>query len=342
MPPAREGYYTDNNLLVLVNGEANILIGATAGSPLHYTPMSASLTANLGDSDPVTAIGEITGSDTLIIGKTNSILALYNFSEGPASWLLRSVTREYGCVAPLSMRQWGNSLMFLSRRGLDRVDVTAFGVIVGTPKPVSYDLQKYVNLIDWNNASLVVVETWNNRLFLAYPAKGQAAGAAVNNSVLSLNFLNTNLAKGDLGWEGAWSGPALQVFGFARLDVYGDERLTFVDYSGNVCWLDDGHMDYGLIPVADSMTTRIYTGGAEERKIWNQMLVVWDTNNPLLTVTAATPGYNEADVLSPPDGFAYDRTKYAAGEDRITTRPRRCRRSTIRIGRITAWRARAN
>ena len=312
MPPAREGYYMDNGQLVLVNGNNNILISDPL-DPLHYTPMQSGFTANLGESDPVVAVGEISSSNTLIIVKQNSVMALYNFSQGAGSWNLQSVTREYGCVAPLSLRQWGSSLMFLSRRGLDSVQYTAFGVIIGTEKAVSFDMYKYHNLVDWNYASLAVVETWNDRLFLAYPMKGQVPGQQVNNAVLSLNFLNSDAQQGTYGWEGNWTGAALGVFGFARLTLYGEERLTFCNYAAQVCWLDDGWFDLGR-PIADSLTTRRYTGGNNQRKIWQQALVNWDSNGSTLTVSAVAPGWNEVYALTPPGGLHYDRTQYVAGE----------------------------
>ena len=312
MPPAREGYFTDNNQLVLINGANGVYI-SDPNDPLHNTPLSDQLTANLGESDPVVAVSEIASSNTLIFLKANSILALYNFSGGAAAWQLQAVTREYGCAAPLSVRQWANNLFFLSRRGLDRVEYSAFGVLIGVHKPVSYNMQKYINLIDWNNADLASVETWNNRLFMAYPMKGQPAGSVVNNSVLSLNFLNTVADKEEWGWEGAWNGAALSVYGFARLGVYGDERLTFLNYGGQVCWLDDGWLDLGTTPVADSLTTRSY-GKAGGRAIWQQALLTWDTCGALMTVTASSPGWKENYLVTPAGGLAYNRTIYLDGE----------------------------
>ena len=320
MPPMREVYYTENGRLVGVNGANTVLI-SDPNDPLHFTPMQATFTANLGEADAVTALAEISSSDTLIIGKQNSVMALYNFSEGPSAWALRSVTREYGVLSALSVCQWGSSLMFLSRRGLDRVVYTAFGVIVGVEKPVSYDLQKYINLIDWNNAAQACVETWNNRLLMAFAAKGQPAGGVKNNTVLALNFLNSDPAKGVFAWEGKWSGAWLNVFGFARHAIAGEERLTFADYDGNVNWLGDDYTDtvqtapkvFESATIADSMTTRVYTGGGVGRKIWQKLLAVWDTHDALLTVTARTPGWNESTALTPAGGLAYDRTKYGAG-----------------------------
>jgi hypothetical protein len=310
-PPAREGFYTSSERLVLVNGKNNIWI-SDPSDPLHGTPYTSSFAANLGEADSVVAVSGLTTSDTLVFFKQDSILGLFNVSGGAAAWDLRKITDEYGCKASLSVVAWGTALYFLSRRGLDRVEFNTFGNVVPAYRAVSEDMKRYIDLIDWNSAWMACCETWNNRLFLSFASRGQVLGAVVNDTVLVLNFLNSNVQEHQYGWEGAWTGPALKVVGWARHNVFGEERLTFADFNGNVNWLGDGAMDLGLTPVADSLTTRIYAAGNKGRKIWQTVAINWQTNNALLTVTAQTPGYKENLVLAA--GFAYDRTKYAAGE----------------------------
>lgn len=312
MPPGREGFYTQNNRLVIVNGDNNIAISDPL-DPLHFAPFQASLTANLGESDRTIWVNEISQSDALVFGKENSIIALFNFSQGPTQWVLRSITREYGGIAPLAVAQWGASLLFLSRRGLDRVVETAFGVIQPTLRPVSWDMKKYIDRIDWRFVNQSVLETWNNRLFLSVAAKGQSAtGGNVpqNNMVLSLNFLNSDPASDQFGWEGMWQGVALRPLGFARLKVYGEERLTFAGYYGQVFWLGDGWTDFGTA-IADSLTTRMY-GKPGIAMLWLKGELAWDTNAPSLTVSAQAPGWNEVDTLL--SGLTYDKTAYAVDD----------------------------
>lgn len=310
MPPAREGYYTSVGRLVLVNLDNTIMISDPL-DPLHYTPMQETFTATVGENDQVTGVAELASAGALIITKRNSILALLNFSQTPTYWSLISITREYGCIAPLTMTQWGPRLLFLSRRGVDSVTFNAFGNLLPGDKPLSYDMKKYVDLIDWNNAGQAVMDNWNNRLFLAYPTQGQPGGAVQNNAILSLNFLNTDWNQGVIGWEGQWTGVPLKIYGLARLQVFGEQRMTFVNYAGQICWFDDGCVDVGNLPVQDSLTTRRYTGQSSERKIWQKAAIVWDTNNPTLTVTAISPGWNEQQVLA--TNLQYNRGIYEAG-----------------------------
>ncbi|MDE2100128.1 MAG: hypothetical protein KGL39_22930 [Patescibacteria group bacterium] len=315
MPPASEGIYAQNQRLVLVNG--NTLMISDPGDPLHYSPMQAQLNANLGEADTVVGVAQLVSSDAIIIAKEKSILALYNFSWGAASWALRQVTHEYGCLSALSLCPWGTRLIFQSRRGLDSVVLSVYGTILPTPRPLSYALKAYVDRIDWEQAAGICVATWAElRLFWAVPLKSNVQTTG-NNAVLTLNFNSTNLEQEIVGWEGQWTGPNLTPAGWARHTIAGEERLTFATPSGEVFWLGDGGLDSGNVAIADSLTTRRYTGGdvatTTRRKIFNRALCVWDTHDALLTVTAVTPGWEEQTELTPAGGLAYDGTTYGAG-----------------------------
>ena len=124
----------------------------------------------------------------------------------------------------------------------------------------------------------------------------------MNNGWLVYNFLNQM-------WEGLWTGAPLVATGMSRLTVYGEERLTFVNGNGQVCWLNDGFVD-GATPVADSLTTRIYTCGGMVRKLHLAADMTWDAYAPSITVTAQTPGVNETETLLP-SPVVYDPTQYA-------------------------------
>ena len=314
MPSGREGAFIGQRL-VIVNGQNNVVI-SDPNDVLHYTLLNG-ITANVGTGGQTNAVATVSSQDTLIILNNNAVLALYNFSEGPANWVLREITREYGCVAPLSVVQRGVDTMFLSRRGWDRVFETAFGVIQPVVKPVSFDMDKYMQLVDWANAGLTTAAQVDNRLLVAMPQKEQAAAAVQNNMWWSLNLLNSDPSRDAWAWEGSWSGAYLNAYAFCVLTVAGKEWITFADYSGNVNWLGSGWLDLGLYPINDSMTTRIYTGDVAqlkaERKVWMRAKAIWDVNNAQISVTAVTPGYNERTALLP-NPVSYDRTKYIAGE----------------------------
>jgi hypothetical protein len=234
---------------------------------------------------------------------------------------LLNVTREYGCIAPLSVQPVGSNLFFLSPRGVDRVEVNAFGTVLPVLLPPSDNQLAYMNQVDLTaNANMATAETWNKRYFIAMPARGQAAGAAgvltnaivggpQNNLIMTCNLRYSDQSKDTWGWEGLWNG--FTVYGFARLTIAGQgERLTFCDYNGNVNWLSDGWLDYGLNPINTRLLTRRYNGGSMGRKIWGPGRIIWDTYDTDLTVCAVAPGVNRQYPVTLPN---YNATGYLQG-----------------------------
>lgn len=312
MPGGREGAYYQNRLLI-VNGRDTVAI-SDALDPLHFTPFTAAVTANQGESDQIMALWPLGTNDAVLVLKENSIGLINNFSGGTSQWTYTTLTREYGCLAPLSVAQVGADVWFLSRKGVASISQTSNGVLQGVADPVSKAMQKYMNQIDWRYAAKACAGYWNNRYFIALPLKvGGVSGR--NNGLLVHNFLNvttTNSTAGGetatvaFGWEGLWSGATLLPFAFARLNVYGDERLCFVDYAGRVSWLGDGWAD-GTTAIATSLTTRRY-GGVGDRILWLSGRVTVDAWAPTLTVKAIFPGVNEIKTIVA--GKTFDKTKY--------------------------------
>lgn len=302
-PSGREGVFIDNRLLV-VNGN-NTLVESDPLDPLHYSLFTDAITANLGEGDPINFLIPVPNQDAVLIGKANEIFILNNFSNGVSAGPLTTVTREYGCIAPLSAVQVGVDVWFLSRKGVASITQTVQGITQGVAEPVSKPLKKYIDLIDWNHASMACAQYWNNRYYLAVPLKGQT-GTVVNNAWLVYNFLNEM-------WEGCWKGTALQAVAMSRLTVYGEERLTWVTPSGQVNWLGDGWQDptVNLVvsPIADYLTTRVYTCGALTRKLNLAADCTWDSFATTTTATALTPGVNELEILLP-NPIVYNNENY--------------------------------
>jgi len=304
MPPAREGLYLPINRLVVVNQQDTLGISDPL-DPLHFTPFLATITANLGEADAVTSLVSLS-KDRFVVSKENELLLFEGISQSPNAWQLTNITKEYGWIAPLASKAVGKDAWGLSRKGVVSIFQTAQGELQGLADPVSRPVKQYIDQVDWQHASQACAEVWNNRYFLAVPLKGQS-GPVVNNAVLVYNILNQ-------GWEGLWQGDLLQVYCFARHKVFGEERLCFVDYLGRVMFFGEGWTDeaYGGPPqfISDELTTRTYSAGSQAPKVWLIANLVWDTNNPKLTVSAEAPGYNEAQVLV--SDQQYLPTKYQA------------------------------
>lgn len=310
MPPGREGTYTKNNRLVMVNGRNNVSVSDPL-DPLHHQPMRSDLTANLGESDPIVAVVEF-GQDSVLIAKAGELHGLNNFSGGPSQWALKNITREYGVSAPRSLVSVGKDAWGLGRKGVVSVRQTEQGELLGVAVPVSRDMQRYLDQVDWTAAAGACGAVWNNRFFLAVPLKG---GGGRNNAVLVHNFLNMS-EGGPYGWEGLWQGAALEVYGFARCKVFGEERLCFVNYEGQVCWLGDGFTDTvrgenGAVPapIVDELVTRIYSKLNQEPKLFLRGQAIWNVHGAQMSVVAQAPGYQERQAVL---AAQYDHTKYLA------------------------------
>ena len=293
MPGGTEGVYVKGRLII-INGR-NLLI-SDALDILHFTPFAGTLPTNQSASGAPAAL-LVGGNENLLILNENSVQEFVNL-ETPASWVLRDVTREYGCLAPLAALRVGTDSWFLSRRGVASVAVTIQGEQQGVAVPVSQDIQRRFDSVDWRYARYAAAADWNNRVFFAVPLKAQE-DTPINNGVLVFNTLAG-------GWEDLWSGDYLTPYAFARLTIAGEERLTFATPDGLVCYLSDDFQDFNGA-IETELTTRAYFDG--QRVLAVKLDVNWDTWNPSLTVLVQSGGQGESVTLAP-DPVTYDRTKY--------------------------------
>lgn len=294
MPPARIGVYYKQRV-VLVNGRNNVLISDPL-DPLHFAPFTSQLTANLGESSMVTQVIPI-GEDTLLFVKSDRILALTGLGGAASGWALIDVTTEYGGLAARGTVANGADVWTFGRRGVESVAQTQQGVIQGVALPVTNDIVRRLQNVDWRRADQACAGNWNNWTFFAVPFKGQS-GTVSNNAVLAWNSVNQ-------GWADLWQGDLLTPVAFCRLTVFGEERLTFCNADGYICWFTDGFTDYNGA-IETELLTRGYFAG--EVVLCLRGEVNWDTYNPSLTVTALSAGVNEEQVLI--DALTFDRAEY--------------------------------
>ena len=137
--------------LLVVNGRNNILVSDPL-DPLHYAPLAAELTANLGEADAITQLLPL-GDDTVLICKENVVLGITGLSGPSSGWRLVDVTREYGQQAPLAGVAVGADARLFSRRGVESIAQTVQGKLQGVDIPVSWPMQAYLNRVDWRQVS---------------------------------------------------------------------------------------------------------------------------------------------------------------------------------------------
>lgn len=323
IPPLREGIYYKGRLIGF-NGSANLVIG-DPGDFLHFEQFKGTVPANFGEAGRGVGMLQI-GEDALLIVKEHSIYVATGLSGDSSGWRLDDVTKEFGGLSPLAMLNVGTDGWIWTRKGVASVIRTISGDKQAVVDTVSDAIPADLGDVDWSRANLACAEIWNGRYFIAVAGRGQ--DVPVNNKVFVYNFKNQwlNLEQSDAigevvgrvvrgnrqdAWEGTWSGDLLTPYAFAKLNVNGEERLTFVTPDGIVCWLHDGWDDAGAA-IESEIVTRGYFGGREMLVLKGN--IQWDSYNPKITTNILTRGVNEEETLAGFDELQYDNTQYLTAD----------------------------
>lgn len=294
MPPGREAIYYKGRL-VMVTGKDKLAVSDVL-DPLHYAPFQASVRVNQGDADDLVAVASIS-DDALVCLKERSILAITGLSGPSSGWSLKEISREYGCIAPLSVVQVGSDIWFLSNRGVVSVAITDTGLAHGVAQPVSVPIEDLIARIDSRAANKACAVWFRNRYLLAVPFVGQDVDldAIENNAVLVYNFLNQS-------WEGVWTGDLLKPVQFARHSVSGEEVLCWADASGAVHHFSNGLVDgliNGQLPIHTKWVTRGYDFDMMQRKAYAGCEVSLSSWAPEYSVSVGVDGFsNELELVS--------------------------------------------
>jgi hypothetical protein len=133
-----------------------------------YASVRASARINQGSSDKLIAVIKFTES-TVVAFKERSIYALYNAQGDLGSMRNDEITREYGCSAPYSISNVGSEIWFLSyRRGVCRLK-QGDGEIYEDPIPVSREMRRTIDRINWQYAANAQAAFHENKYYLAVP-----------------------------------------------------------------------------------------------------------------------------------------------------------------------------
>jgi hypothetical protein len=173
------------------------------------------------------------------------------------------ITRAFGCVGRRTVVNCGPYVIWLSDRGVVKMDVTDELSLKSTTAPMSDPIQDIIDTINWPYAANAVATFWNNRYYLAVPIDT----STTNNTVLVYNFLND-------AWESVDTFPAgYDVLNFHILSYNGTKRIHTVSTAGYVFLMEEGEVDeWGApqsvmeFPIQGSMQTRSYLADTYEIK----------------------------------------------------------------------------
>ena len=298
MPSGREGVVMFNRLVIAASKD-HVAISDPADF-LHFTPFSAARIANLGEATPITALVPM-GEDMLLLMKEDAVLGVGGLSGASTGFVLKEVTREYGCGASLSAVSVGTDVWFLSmtQKGVASVRVTETGTVQGVTLPVSAEVQRTFAGVDWGHAAQAAAAWFGNRYMIAVPMKDQT-GPIKNNAVIVYNFLTQ-------GWEGIWSGATLDVVQFTRHVVSGQLRLCFLSADGRVRFFDESALTDMGVDIPWRVVTRGYTAQAPTLKYWRELTLTMETWRPRMTVRVIPEGVGEVQTLR--ENITLDREK---------------------------------
>jgi len=289
IPNGREGCYFKSRLL-MIYGRDNLAVSDVLDF-MHYSPLVDEYKLNTGTNDKVTAIYPFNDT-TLIVFKERSILAIENIYGDLSNVRLTELTREYGCVAPLSVASTGSDVVFLSTRGVATIQQTQFGVSQNVVLPLSDPIQDKIERIDDVNASLACGAYFRNRYIVSVPEED---GDGTNTMTLTFNFLNK-------AWEGEWNGDYLIPTCFQRLNCFGTDRLAWTDSSGFVHYFDEDALKDRLntsteADIETDTWSRGFTGGLTDWKQWTQANVGLETWSPSYSLAYVMDGVGESAAI---------------------------------------------
>ena len=289
MPGGREGTEV-NGRLVVASGLDNLAV-SNPHDFVHFQPYIAGVTANLGESTRITAVVPVS-EYSVIVAKSDSVFALTGLDNVSSSaWRLQTVTKEYGCIAPLTAIQVGADVWMLSRSGVMSVRQTELSKAQGVAVPVSQPLAKSFLDVDWRTGSIskACAAWFNNRYLVAVPLRDQT-GAVKNNRIYVYNFLNQS-------WDGYWESDTLDVVQFARHTVNGQQRLCFISSEGAVQFFVEEELTDMGEPIAMEAITRGYLAGNPGPKHWQELETCFDSWYPELSVNLISEGINESTTV---------------------------------------------
>ena len=301
VPPAREGLYFQNRLLLLYGND--YLAVSDVLDPLHYSPVLNEFKLNTGSNDKVVALYPF-NSTTLLVFKERSVLAVENLYGDLSTTRLTEITREFGCVSQASIAGTGSDVIFLSQRGIISLKQTEFGISQSVVLPLSDQIQNLVNEIDQSTWQSSCATYFANRYILSVPVEG---GDGTNTRTLVYNFLNK-------AWEGYWESTLLVPRYWCRVVVAGTDTLCWADESGLIHQFDalllyDVDRSGTIYQVATEVKFRGYTGENDvDHKQWTDVQFELGNWNTSYSIQVLLDGVNESYTVV--TNQTKDRTKF--------------------------------
>lgn len=296
IPNSSQATYYQNRLWV-VDGKDQIAASDVLDFTV-YDEIANNFNLNTGDSDYIVATYPF-GTETLLVFKNRSILALQNVGGSLLDVSATEITRLVGCVGPNAIVSVGPDIVYVGGQDINLLTLTQTNnSIQHKTLPLSAPIRKIMKRVNWRAGSAISLGYWSNKLYVALPLDN----SSVCNTVVVHNFVTGS-------WYGEWNFAdtiAMSIIGWTVVPYLGQLRMHAVTDDGRAFVTDEGHIDISGNTTADipySITTRAYPMNNDPR-FGRRMWMDIETNRPTYSVTAYVDGANEYEVLLANETYA--------------------------------------
>jgi len=289
IPKSSQATYYQNRLWVQ-SGKDNVAASDVLAFT-DYDPVANEFSINTGNSDYVVATFPF-GTNTLVVFKNKSILALNNVEGSLLDVTTTEVTRQVGLIGINAVTSIGPDLAYVSYGNINLLTLTSTNnALQHKTLPLSARIRKIMDRVNWEVGHKISLGYWNNRLYVALPLDN----SLFCNAVVVYNFITEQ-------WFGEWAfndDMNMCIQGWQVVGYLGLQRLHAITEDGRIFVTDEGQNDISgttLCEISTQLVTRAYdTDGLNH--IQRRMHLDVATNRPKFSVATFTEGASEESVL---------------------------------------------
>lgn len=211
-----------------------------------------------GDGEPIIALQPWTGF-RLVVFKLNSTYVIEtNPTATISNWVVETISKEVGCIAPRSVVQVASNIYWLASDGVRTLARTLQGNENEISDPLSKIIDSTIQEINSNQIQKAAGTYYSNRYILSIPI----SSSPTNNATIVYNTIHKS-------WSGKWTGDfKASVFSsytnspsnLLALATPDGRVLQWREFVGDENEVDSDYEDSGS-PIITSISTREFTWG---------------------------------------------------------------------------------
>lgn len=256
-----------------------------------------------GDGEPIIAISPWTGFRLVVFKLNSTFIIETDPTASISSWVVETISREVGCIAPRSIAQVGANLYWLAGDGVRTLARTLQGNEQEISEPLSKIIDSTIQEINPSYIQRAAGVYYQNRYILSIPI----SNSATSNASICYNTLHK-------AWSGKWTGD-FKASCFALYTNAPSNLLAIATPDGRVLrWLQSirdeneveaDYQDSGSA-ITTAVTTREFTWGEpmSYKSLYN-LEVQFYSSQAFCSVSLVDDDGNTVSVFSNIDSSAY-------------------------------------